>query len=89
MTRMITTLGAAGIVLSFAGGLALAQPAPAIPHNQVTPPRYKQHPRPVPEPQTIDALNAMSLDAARRGINFTPPPPGSEHDQPGGSTARP
>jgi len=47
-----------------------------------------QHPRPVPEPQTIDALNAMSLDAARRGVNFVPPPPGNEHGQ-APATAKP
>jgi hypothetical protein len=86
---MITTMGAVGIALALASGPALSQPAPAVPHNEVTPPRYKQHPRPVPEPQTIDALNAMSLNAAQRGINFTPPPPGSEHDQPGGRTTKP
>jgi hypothetical protein len=48
-----------------------------------------QHPRSVPEPQTIDALNAMSLDAARKGVAFVPPPPGGEHGQAGGGTAKP
>jgi hypothetical protein len=79
-TRIMMILGAAWVGLSLAGGTVLAQPAPAVPHDQITPSRYKKHPRPAPEPQTIDALNAMSLDAARKGVNFTPPPPGSEHN---------
>lgn len=40
-----------------------------------------KHPRPVPEPQTVDALNQMSLNAARQGVNFVPPPPGNEHEK--------
>ncbi len=64
-------------------------PQPSVPHHKVTPSRYMKHPRPVPEPQTIDALNEMSLEAARKGINFVPPPPGSEHEQAGGGTAKP
>ena len=88
-SRIMLTMSAAGIAFALAGGPVLAQPVPAVPHHKVTPSRYKQHPRPVPEPQTIDTLNAMSLDAARRGVNFTPPPPGTEHDQPGGATAKP
>ena len=62
-------------------------PAPHVPHHKVTPSHLMQHPRPVPEPQTIDALNTMSLEAARKGVNFVPPAPGAEHQQ--GGTAKP
>ncbi len=74
-----------------AAGAAASQGTvvPHVPHHKVTPSRYMQHPRPVPEPQTVDALNAMSLDAARRGVNFVPPPPGAEHQQAGGGMAKP
>ena len=93
-TRIAIITAAAGVALSLSGGAAVAQNtsgstiAPAVPHHKVTPSRYMQHPRPVPEPQTIDALNAMSLDAARRGVNFVPPPPGNEHGQ-APATAKP
>jgi hypothetical protein len=87
VTRIWIIVAAAGVVLPFLSGFALAQGSsgnpgtvvPFVPHHKVTPSRYMQHPRPVPEPQTIDALNAMSLDAARRGVPFVPPPPGNEH----------
>jgi hypothetical protein len=87
VTRIAIITLAAGVALPLVSGLALAQDSsanrstvvPFVPHHKVTPSRYMQHPRPVPEPQTIDALNAMSLDAARRGVNFVPPSPGSEH----------
>jgi hypothetical protein len=81
-TRLMLVMGVAWAGLALTGGPVLAQPTPAVPHDQVTPSRYKQHPRPVPEPQTIDALNAMSLDAARKGVSFTPPAPGTEHGTP-------
>lgn len=87
-TRIMIVAAAGWVALALAGGPALGQPAPAVPHDKVTPSRYKQHPRPVPEPQTIDTLNAMSLDAARKGVSFTPPPPGSEHGQQGGTPAK-
>jgi hypothetical protein len=87
VTRRWIIAAAAGVALPLLGGLALAQDSsanrstvvPFVPHHKVTPSRYMQHPRAVPEPQTIDALNAMSLDAARRGVPFAPPPPGNEH----------
>lgn len=86
--RIMMITAAAWVSVALAGAPAVAQPTPAVPHDQVTPSRYKKHPRPAPEPQTIDALNAMSLDAARKGVSFTPPPPGSEHGQQTGAPAK-
>lgn len=75
----------AGSLLMFVGGSALAQgtgshaPMQPVPHHKVTPSRYMKHPRPVPEAQTTDTLNQMSLTAAQSGKPFSPPPPGTEH----------
>ncbi len=86
--RLIFT---AALALAVSGGMAIAQgttapraPGAHVPHHKVTPAHKMQHPRAVPEPQTVDALNAMSLSAAQKGQNFMPPAPGNEHEKAAG-----
>ncbi|HVZ10389.1 hypothetical protein [Rhodopila sp.] len=83
MTKRLTMIAAAATfaAVGLTAQISQAQPAPHVPHDQVTPSRYKKHPRPVPEPTTIDSLNAMSLQAAQQGQNFVPPAPGNEHEK--------
>jgi hypothetical protein len=87
-TRLTLIMAAAGFGLVLAANAALAQgtgsnaPVSAVPSHKVTPSRYMAHPRPVPEQQTTESLNQMSLNAAQQGVNFTPPAPGTEHKQP-------
>jgi hypothetical protein len=45
-------------------------PAPFVPHHKVTPSHLMQHPRPGPEPQTVEALNTMSLEAVRNNVQI-------------------
>lgn len=85
--RVVKGIVYAGSLLMFIAGPALAQgtgnhaPLHPVPHHKVTPSRYMKHPRPVPEAQTTDALNQMSLAAAQSGKPFSPPAPGTEHKQ--------
>lgn len=85
--RLIFT---AALALAVSGGMALAQgttaraPSAPVPHHKVTPAHKMKHPRAVPESQTIDSLNAMSLAAAQKGQNFMPPAPGNEHEKAAG-----
>ena len=86
--RLIFT---AALALAVSVGMAIAQcttapraPGAHVPHHKVTPAHKMQHPRAVPESQTIDSLNAMSLAAAQKGQNFTPPAPGNEHEKAAG-----
>ena len=91
-TRLTIIKAAAGLGLALVAYPALAQgtgshaPVSAVPQHKVTPSRYMAHPRPVPEAQTVESLNQMSLDAARQGVNFVPPPPGTEHEKAGAGT---
>lgn len=85
--RVTRSIIYAGSVLMLMGGAALAQgtgnhaPMQPVPHHKVTPSHYMKHPRPVPEAQTTETLNQMSLTAAQSGKPFTPPAPGTEHKQ--------
>jgi len=94
-SRVTTGIVQAGLLLVLVGGTALAQgtgshkPLPVVPHHKVTPEHYMKHPRPVPEPQVTDQLNAMSLAAAQAGKTFSPPPPGTEHEMPGTASQKP
>jgi hypothetical protein len=82
--RTMATLAVGAVALALSGGAALAQgtgndkPMQPVPHHKVTPAHMMKHPRTAPEPQVTDQLNAMSLAAAQKGQNFTPPPPGQE-----------